>query len=90
MPLDRTRHPCFDADARHQFGRVHLPVAPACNVQCNFCDRKYDCPNESGCLYGHGESNLICCHTKHLIHARLDIINQRYRNSLSSLSRLKK
>ena len=47
MPLDRTRHPCFDADARHQFGRVHLPVAPACNVQCNFCDRKYDCLNES-------------------------------------------
>ncbi|MCC7145952.1 MAG: radical SAM protein [Phycisphaeraceae bacterium] len=47
MPLDLARHPCFNADARHHFGRVHLPVAPACNVQCNFCNRKYDCANES-------------------------------------------
>ena len=23
-----------------------MPVAPKCNIQCNFCDRKYDCPNE--------------------------------------------
>ena len=41
------RHPCFDAGARHHYGRIHLPVAPRCNVQCNFCDRRYDCPNES-------------------------------------------
>ena len=47
MALDRSHHPCFDADARHQYGRIHLPVAPKCNVQCNFCDRRYDCPNES-------------------------------------------
>ena len=47
MALDRSRHPCFDAKARHSFGRIHLPVAPKCNVQCNFCDRRYDCPNES-------------------------------------------
>ncbi len=47
MTLDRTRHPCFDASARHQFGRVHLPVAPRCNVKCNFCDRRFDCVNES-------------------------------------------
>jgi nitrogen fixation protein NifB len=47
MTLDRSRHPCFDPSARHQFGRIHLPVAPACNVQCNFCDRKFDCLNES-------------------------------------------
>ncbi len=26
---------------------LHLPVAGACNVQCNFCNRKYDCLNES-------------------------------------------
>jgi nitrogen fixation protein NifB len=24
-----------------------LAVAPKCNVQCNFCDRKFDCANES-------------------------------------------
>jgi nitrogen fixation protein NifB len=26
---------------------MHAAVAPACNVQCNFCNRKYDCSNES-------------------------------------------
>ncbi len=26
---------------------MHLPVAPKCNIKCNFCDRKYDCVNES-------------------------------------------
>jgi nitrogen fixation protein NifB len=40
-------HPCFDAEARHRFGRVHLPVAPRCNLGCNFCNRKFDCLNES-------------------------------------------
>jgi len=45
--LDTTRHPCFNKEAKGQYGRVHLPVAPKCNVQCNFCDRKYDCINES-------------------------------------------
>ena len=40
-------HPCFDGRVRHTVGRVHLPVAPRCNVQCNFCNRKYDCVNES-------------------------------------------
>lgn len=28
-------------------GRVHLPVAPECNIQCNFCNRLYDCANEN-------------------------------------------
>ncbi len=41
------RHPCFDASARHEHARVHLPVAAGCNVQCNFCDRSGDCINES-------------------------------------------
>jgi nitrogen fixation protein NifB len=40
-------HPCFDAAARHTTSRVHLPVAPRCNVQCNFCNRKFDCLSES-------------------------------------------
>lgn len=40
-------HPCFDPKAAGKFGRVHLPVAPKCNVQCNYCNRKYDCVNES-------------------------------------------
>ncbi|MDR1384727.1 MAG: radical SAM protein [Planctomycetaceae bacterium] len=40
-------HPCFNALTRHSTGRIHLPVAARCNIQCNFCNRKYDCVNES-------------------------------------------
>lgn len=40
-------HPCFNFAAKGSYGRVHLPVAPACNIKCNYCDRKYDCVNES-------------------------------------------
>ncbi len=45
--MDFSKHPCFSAEARHTTGRIHLPVAPKCNVQCNFCNRKFDCVNES-------------------------------------------
>ncbi len=45
--IDLSRHPCFSKEAKHKFGRIHLPVAPKCNVQCNFCNRDYDCVNES-------------------------------------------
>jgi nitrogen fixation protein NifB len=41
------KHPCFSKEAHHKFGRIHLPVAPACNIQCRYCIRKYDCANES-------------------------------------------
>ena len=34
--MDFANHPCFNAEARHKTGRIHLPVAPKCNVQCNF------------------------------------------------------
>jgi len=45
--LDRSRHPCFNADIKGRFGRIHVPVAPECNIQCRYCDRKNDCVNES-------------------------------------------
>lgn len=41
------QHPCFNREAKHTNARVHLPVAPKCNIQCNYCNRKYDCVNES-------------------------------------------
>ena len=44
---DLSRHPCFNKAAAGSCGRVHLPVAPKCNIKCNYCDRKYDCVNES-------------------------------------------
>ena len=40
-------HPCYNEDAHKRFARMHLPVAPRCNIQCNYCNRKYDCSNES-------------------------------------------
>lgn len=45
--MNINNHPCFNEGACSSFGRIHLPVAPLCNVQCNFCNRKYDCVNES-------------------------------------------
>ena len=41
-----TKHPCFSKEASKKYGRVHLPVAPRCNISCNYCNRKYDCSNE--------------------------------------------
>lgn len=45
--LEKTKtHPCFNCGA-HDHARIHLPIAPRCNIQCNYCVRKFDCPNES-------------------------------------------
>ncbi len=45
--LDVANHPCFNPDVYKQAARVHLPVAPRCNLQCNYCDRSFDCANET-------------------------------------------
>lgn len=42
----QTDHPCFGGD-HQKAGRLHLPVAPGCNIKCGFCERKFDCANES-------------------------------------------
>jgi nitrogenase molybdenum-iron protein alpha/beta subunit/MoaA/NifB/PqqE/SkfB family radical SAM enzyme len=34
-------HPCFGEHACKN-ARVHLPVAPECNIQCNYCLRDFD------------------------------------------------
>ncbi len=47
MTLKIANHPCFNDASRHTFGRIHLPVAPKCNIQCNYCSRKFDCMNEN-------------------------------------------
>ncbi|MBK8806607.1 MAG: radical SAM protein [Bacteroidales bacterium] len=44
---DLSKHPCFNKEAKSEYGRIHLPIAPKCNIQCNYCNRKYDCVNES-------------------------------------------
>jgi nitrogen fixation protein NifB len=43
----RKMHPCFYAEAAGRYGRIHLPVAASCNIQCAYCRREYDCPHES-------------------------------------------
>ncbi|MBI3392036.1 MAG: nitrogenase cofactor biosynthesis protein NifB [Nitrospirae bacterium] len=40
-------HPCYSEEAHHFYARMHVAVAPACNIQCHYCNRKYDCANES-------------------------------------------
>ncbi|MDR2097843.1 MAG: hypothetical protein LBP37_04915 [Spirochaetaceae bacterium] len=45
--LKAIRHPWFSGGGGGGHSRVHLPVAPAYNIQCNYCVRKYDRPNES-------------------------------------------
>lgn len=41
------KHPCYSPEASANHGRIHLPVASGCNIQCNYCNRLYDCVNES-------------------------------------------
>ena len=39
-------HPCFGGN-HQQNGRIHLAVAPRCNIKCRYCSRRHDCANES-------------------------------------------
>jgi nitrogen fixation protein NifB len=39
------KHPCYSNEAHHRFGRIHIPVAFACNIRCNYCEHK-QCVNE--------------------------------------------
>ena len=46
-------HPCFNEKAHFSTARIHLPVAPKCNIQCNFCNRKIDkCEHRPGVSSG--------------------------------------
>ncbi|MBO9336165.1 MAG: radical SAM protein [Roseiflexus sp.] len=45
--IDLSTHPCYSRAAHFRFGRIHIPVAPRCNIQCNYCIRRYACPNEN-------------------------------------------
>lgn len=40
-------HPCFSTEGHGKAGRIHLAVAPECNISCNYCVRKFDCANEA-------------------------------------------
>ncbi|MDR0901002.1 MAG: radical SAM protein [Methanobrevibacter sp.] len=32
-------HPCFNEKVHDKVGRAHVPIAPNCNIHCNFCTR---------------------------------------------------
>jgi nitrogen fixation protein NifB len=32
-------HPCIHEQAHHRIPRLHLPVAPKCNIRCGYCER---------------------------------------------------
>lgn len=32
-------HPCFNDKMHDKVGRAHVPIAPKCNIYCNFCTR---------------------------------------------------
>ena len=39
-PIQLARHPCFSPTGHGRYGRIHLPVAPECNLGCNYCERR--------------------------------------------------
>lgn len=41
------QHPCFNGGCVSKNARIHLAVAPKCNISCNYCVRRFDCVNES-------------------------------------------
>src|SRR5659263_596047 len=46
-------HPCYNEKAHFTTARLHLPVAPRCNIQCNYCIRKVDkCEHRPGVAAG--------------------------------------
>lgn len=41
------KHPCFHKESTKKHARIHLPLIKNCNIQCNYCYRKFNCPNEN-------------------------------------------
>lgn len=39
---DLSKHPCFSNQAHGRYGRLHIPCAPKCNLNCAFCGRRVD------------------------------------------------
>jgi len=47
-------HPCFNEKMHDKVGRAHVPIAPKCNIACNFCTRSLnteeDRPGVASCV----------------------------------------
>ncbi len=72
---DLSTHPCFYGPSLARWGRVHLPVAGNCNVQCNFCNRLYDCVNENRPAVTRGvlDPSFAVAHLDSILAKRSDI-----------------
>jgi hypothetical protein len=40
----KANHPCMDNKSHDTIARLHLPVAPKCNILCRYCERQV-CPS---------------------------------------------
>lgn len=40
-------HPCFFAESKGRYGRIHLPVAGSCNIRCAYCRQDHECVHEN-------------------------------------------
>lgn len=53
-------HPCFNEKMHDKVGRIHVPIAPKCNIQCNFCTREINkCemrPGVASCIMTVGDA----------------------------------
>ena len=47
MALDLTQHPLFQRGGPSYHRANPSARRGRCNIQCNYCDRKFDCTNES-------------------------------------------
>lgn len=53
-------HPCFNEKMHDKVGRAHVPIAPKCNIYCNFCTRDINQdenrPGVASCVLGPDEA----------------------------------
>ncbi len=52
-------HPCYTEQARLNRGRIHLAVAPICNLGCNYCERAVG--PQGRLLKGPGTAARVLC-----------------------------
>lgn len=53
-------HPCVHEGAHHKIARLHLPVAPACNLHCIYCTRSIGPENpETMAAGGPGKASCL-------------------------------
>ncbi len=59
-------HPCFTQAARVRHGRLHLAVAPRCNLGCRYCERAIGAKAE--CAAGPGTAARVLTPTETVAH----------------------